>query len=123
VHPTLPYLSQGAAITVEDAAVLGQVLTEPISLSAALAKYQALRKPRSTEVVRAATRQQGWYHLPDGEKQQMRDAMIGSEQSMEGDPFLWREPTFAPWLYGYNAYAEAKKQTEAVSGYSNGLKN
>ncbi|OQV09877.1 FAD binding domain-containing protein [Cladophialophora immunda] len=123
VHPTLPYLSQGAAITVEDAAVLGQVLTEPISLSAALAKYEALRKPRTTEVVRAATRQQGWYHLPDGEKQQMRDAMIGAPMSMEGDPFLWREPTFAPWLYGYDAYAEAKKQAGQVNGFANGSSN
>jgi salicylate hydroxylase len=122
-HPTLPYLSQGAGIAVEDAAVLGQLLTEHVSLSEALAKYEALRKPRTAEVVNAATRQQYWYHLPDGDAQRERDAMIGAEVSVEGDPFLWREPAFAPWLYGYDAHKEAEKAMGQSTTYANGAAN
>ena len=123
VHPTLPYLSQGAAITIEDAAILGFVLTENVPLSAALGKYEALRKPRTTAVVRAATRQQKYYHMQDGEAQQKRDSMIGAEISPEDDPFLWRERTFAPWLYGYDAYAEAKANSGTGSLYANSWRN
>lgn len=120
VHPSLPYLSQGAGMALEDAAVLGQVLSEDIPLAAALAKYEALRRPRSTKVVRAAKGQQHWYHLPDGDEQQRRDAMIGAEVSCEGDPFLWREPIFSPWLYGYDAYKEATAAgIRTENGYAN----
>jgi salicylate hydroxylase len=121
VHPSLPYLSQGAGMALEDAAVLGDVLSENIPLTAALAKYEALRRPRSTKVVRAAKGQQRWYHLADGEEQQHRDAMIGAEQSCEGDPFLWREPVFSPWLYGYDAYKESREGVVNLgTGYVNG---
>lgn len=91
--------------------MLGHVLSENLPLPNALAKYEALRRPRTTRIVRAATAQQYWYHLHDGEEQQKRDAIIGAEDSCEGDPFLWREPTFAPWLYGYDAFKEAENAT------------
>ncbi|RDW63772.1 hypothetical protein BP6252_11317 [Coleophoma cylindrospora] len=123
VHPTLPYLSQGAGISLEDAAVLGQVLTEPISLSQALAKYEDLRRPRTTKIVKAATQQQYWYHLADGEAQKERDAIMGAEVSCIGDPFLWREPVFAPWLYGYDAYEEAHKVAGKSIVFANGNAN
>ncbi len=123
VHPTLPYLSQGAGISLEDAAVLGQVLSEPLPLAAAIKKYEALRQPRTTKIVHAATRQQYWYHLPDGAAQQGRDAVMGAPQSRIDDPFLWREPVFAPWLYGYDAYAEAKKAAGPTAGCANGKEN
>ena len=115
VHPTLPYLSQGAGISLEDAAVLGHVLSEGIPLGSALIKYEELRRPRTTKIVRAATSQQYWYHLHDGEAQRERDAIIGAEQSCEGDPFLWREPSFAPWLYGYDAFKEAENATSKLT--------
>ncbi|CAK7237313.1 hypothetical protein SBRCBS47491_009933 [Sporothrix bragantina] len=123
VHPTLPYLSQGAGISLEDAAVLGQVLTESIPLAEAIKKYESLRQPRTTKIVHSATRQQFWYHLADGPKQQERDAIMGQEVSPIDDPFLWREPVFAPWLYGYDAYAEAKKAAGNSAGFANEKKN
>ncbi|KAL2208517.1 putative salicylate hydroxylase [Sarocladium strictum] len=113
VHPTLPYLSQGAAMAVEDAAVLGLVLdsktSDDSSLGEALRRYESLRRPRSTKIVRAATSQQHWYHLTDGDEQERRDQLMGAEESVEGDPFLWRAPSFAPFLYGYDAFEEVKK--------------
>jgi len=115
VHPTLPYLSQGAGISLEDAAVLGHVLTKPTTLSEALSRYEDLRRPRTTKIVKAATQQRYWYHLSDGEAQRARDAMMGAEISCPGDPFLWREPVFAPWLYGYDAYDEAEKSFDKAN--------
>ena len=125
VHPTLPYLSQGAGISLEDAAVLGHILAQRIPLSEAIVQYEALRRPRTTKIVAAATAQQYWYHLHDGEAQKHRDTVMGAEVSCEGDPFLWREPTFAPWLYGYDAYAEAEKAVEQglSLGFANGTAN
>ena len=122
VHPSLPYLSQGAAMALEDASVLGHILadidTEKNALSEALANYVALRQPRTTKIVRAATGQQYWYHLHDGEEQMRRDSMMGADVSCEGDPFLWREPVFSPWLYGY----DTRKEVEAIrNGNGTGL--
>lgn len=48
---------------------------------------------------------------------------MAKEVSPGDDPFLWREPVSAPWLYGYDAYAEAKKATGNSAGSFNGLKN
>jgi salicylate hydroxylase len=67
--------------------------------------------------------QQYWYHLHDGKEQEKRDAMIGAEVSCEGDPFLWREPTFAPFLYGYDVFKGAGAVTAHSSVYTNGEAN
>ena len=99
-------------MAIEDAALLGLVLSERIDLSAALAKYATLRQPRTSKIVRAATGQQYWYHLHDGEEQRERDEKIGAEVSCEGDPFLWREPFFAPFLYGYDVRTEVDKYSK-----------
>src|SRR3546814_10162997 len=49
-HPMLPYLSQGAAMAIEDGYVLGTALSADTSVSEALQHYEALRKPRTSEV-------------------------------------------------------------------------
>jgi salicylate hydroxylase len=63
-HPVLPYLAQGAALAIEDAAVLASALAaqrhDPAS---AFVLYEASRRPRATRLQRAS-RQFGWiYHL------------------------------------------------------------
>jgi len=54
-HPTLPFLAQGASMGLEDAWVLADALATHASPAAALAAYQAKRKPRTTRIVAAAT--------------------------------------------------------------------
>ena len=63
-HPMLPFLAQGAAMAVEDAAVLAGSLARAADPGAALRAYEAARRPRTTAV-------QGWsrlnarlFHLP-----------------------------------------------------------
>ena len=51
-HPTTPNLGQGACQALEDAVVLAHCLSEKQPIEAALRKYERLRLPRTTEIVR-----------------------------------------------------------------------
>lgn len=65
VHPTLPFLAQGANMALEDAFVLRRCLQEGGDLPASLAAYQAARLPRCRRIVQASGRAAGIYHLRD----------------------------------------------------------
>ena len=62
-HPTLPFLAQGASMGLEDAWVLAESLATHDSPAAALAAFQAARKPRTTRIVGAANANARAYHL------------------------------------------------------------
>lgn len=62
-HPTLPFLAQGAGMALEDAWVLSHLLATHDSPAAALAAYQAARKPRTSRIVAAANDNARAYHL------------------------------------------------------------
>jgi salicylate hydroxylase len=63
-HPMLPFLAQGAAMAIEDAAVLaGEFARSPDDPSAALRNYEAARAPRTARVQRAARENDFRYHL------------------------------------------------------------
>ena len=64
-HPTLPFLAQGAAMAVEDAAVLASCLGtgQP---EAALRRYEKLRQARTAMVQRLSRRNAKLFHLPAG---------------------------------------------------------
>lgn len=65
-HPTLPFLAQGANMALEDAFVLARCLAEDADPRASLARYQALRSPRTARIVQAATDNATNYHLRPG---------------------------------------------------------
>ncbi len=62
-HPTLPFLAQGAVMALEDAWVLAEALASHDGDAAALAAYQAVRRPRCTRIVEAANKNARNYHL------------------------------------------------------------
>jgi salicylate hydroxylase len=63
-HPMLPFLAQGAAMAIEDAAVLARELSvSPDDGVAALRRYEAARRPRTTRVQQAARHNDFHYHL------------------------------------------------------------
>ena len=70
VHPTLPYMAQGAAMAIEDAAVLSRSLSLGLSLDHALKTYQKNRAQRAARVVMESTEMADLYHISD--KQQMK---------------------------------------------------
>jgi salicylate hydroxylase len=93
-HPMFPFLGQGAAQAVEDAAVLaGCLATSRSDPAAALIRYEAIRKPRATRVQMLSHARQHTNHLPDGPEQQARDASFAHE-----DPLAHNA-----WIYGHDA--------------------
>ncbi|MCJ1400746.1 hypothetical protein MMC11_003954 [Xylographa trunciseda] len=109
-HATLPYLAQGAAMAVEDGAVLGALFSQiahPSQLKDLLLIYERIRKQRTTKVVTGSTHARDIYHCPDGDVQQERDRQFREEAPFEGFPNRFSDPAFQPWLYGYDAYREA----------------
>ncbi|MGE0226857.1 MAG: FAD-dependent monooxygenase [Acetobacteraceae bacterium] len=76
-HPMTPYMAQGAATSIEDAAVLARCLdgVDPDGVAAAFRRYEATRKPRTSEI-QATSAQNTWL----------------------------RGATNADWVYGYDAW-------------------
>ena len=62
-HPMLPFLSQGAAMAIEDAYVLAAALAAQDEVGAALAQYEALRRPRTARVQLESRERGRTYHL------------------------------------------------------------
>ena len=63
-HPMLPFLAQGAAMAIEDAAVLAAHLAQmPDDPARAMQLYERERRPRTAKVQRAARSNAKVYHL------------------------------------------------------------
>jgi salicylate hydroxylase len=93
-HPMLPYLAQGAAMAIEDAAVAAQCLARmPDDAAAALRAYCAIRRVRTAKVQRLASRNGARYHLA-GARARLRDTAL----RMIGGPRLLRH---YDWLYDW----------------------
>jgi salicylate hydroxylase len=75
---------------VEDAAVLGSVLTgiTPDDIPAALARYAALRQPRAARVQAASRANARLWHMPDGPEQESRDAGL-AEGGADFESYRW----------------------------------
>lgn len=116
-HPMLPYMSQGAAMAVEDAAVLGKCLRyihgNKSQIPTALVIYERLRKQRASQVQEASRINGIIWHFEDGKRQEARDR--GSEAEVKGRHFVtstnqWSDPTTQLWLYAYDAEEEVRRR-------------
>jgi salicylate hydroxylase len=75
-HPMLPYLAQGAAQAIEDAAALAAAAAaNPNHTSAALARYSAARVARTRKIQEGARTQGQIYHM-SGAKAFARDLVL-----------------------------------------------
>jgi salicylate hydroxylase/6-hydroxynicotinate 3-monooxygenase len=76
-HPMTPYMAQGAAMAIEDAAVLSRCLqgVDRDGVAEAFLRFEATRKPRTSRV-QASSRTNTWL----------------------------RDPTDPDWVYGYDAW-------------------
>lgn len=89
-HPMLPYLAQGAAMALEDAAVLASCVAAQGDWASALQHYQRQRKARCERVVATARRNGRIFHLAPPWSL-ARDALL----ALKGTEVLGM-----PWLYG-----------------------
>lgn len=114
-HPMPPYMSQGAAIAVEDAGALAEAIDQVDNaedLPNALRVWEAVRIHRSSQMQEASLIHGKIWHFPDGPLQQARDEAMKPE--VEGRQFVsspnqWSDPTTQRWCYGYDAEWEVKK--------------
>jgi salicylate hydroxylase len=98
-HAMLPFAAQGAAMAIEDAAVLAKCLSEKsnqgaLAPSSALKRYVRLRRPRVARVQRSARQAGRIYHLP-GPLALARDLVIKAMgpsrmQSRQDWIYKWR---------------------------------
>jgi salicylate hydroxylase len=93
-HPMLPYLAQGAAMAIEDAAVLAQRLADtPDDPELAMRRYERQRRWRTARAQRAARRNGRVYHM-GGTQAFLRTLAL---LAMGGQRLLTRYD----WLYGW----------------------
>ena len=100
-HPMAPFLAQGAAQAIEDAAALAHVFCRHQGVNEALRAYSRKRVARATRVQISALRQGRLYHL-DGKFAAARDAMIrltGSEGLRIGYDWLYGDRSGPGSLY------------------------
>ncbi|MFI6564360.1 FAD-dependent monooxygenase [Streptomyces sp. NPDC050534] len=95
-HPMFPFFAQGAAQSIEDAAVLARCLAaSPDDPEQALRRYESARIPRTTRLQEISHARRDVNHLPDGPEQETRDTALAAS-----DPLVT-----AGWIYGHDAEA------------------
>ncbi len=93
-HPLLPFLASGGVMAIEDAAVLAaEAAKSPTDLTAAFARYEAVRRPRVERVMKASQRMGEIYHMR-GAMRFARNAVMSTTPS---SLLLARND----WLYGF----------------------
>ena len=83
---TQPYRAQGAAMAIEDAAVLGSLfshLSHDSQIPILLKAYENLRLERTAKTQASSRRNQRIFHLPDGPDQQARDILMSEAMELE----------------------------------------
>ena len=90
-HPTLPFMAQGAAMAIEDAAVLAACLKQASETETMLRRYEDLRRERTAGVQLGSRRNATVFHLSGlAAKARNLAAKRSAGKAMDG-------------LYGYNA--------------------
>jgi salicylate hydroxylase len=87
-HPMLPFLAQGAAQAIEDAAVLAECVGSA-DLPAGLRRYEDVRRPRASRIQRMSWENNVGYHLPDGPEQRARDRAMRGGEAFALDAISW----------------------------------
>ncbi|MBA5777627.1 FAD-dependent monooxygenase [Stappia sp. F7233] len=94
-HAMLPFVAQGAAMAIEDAAILGQCFDRNENAAQALVAYEAARRERADRVLRVARDNDGIYHM-GFPLSLARDAVLSR---ISPERLLSRYD----WLYGWEA--------------------
>ncbi|MCS6759391.1 MAG: FAD-dependent monooxygenase [Candidatus Devosia euplotis] len=97
-HAMVPFQAQGAAMGIEDAAVLAPLLITQPDAETAFGRYQTIRQQRVARVARTSMSNGTVFHMP-WPLTLARDLVIASQGSHEHLRRL-------AWLYSYDAQAE-----------------
>jgi salicylate hydroxylase len=108
-HGMVPYMSEGAAMAVEDGAALSAILSvisHKSELGKALGVYEKERIKRTSQMQQASLINGRIWHFKDGPEQRARDESMRVE--VQGGKVWesanqWSDPVTASWCYGYDA--------------------
>lgn len=100
-HPTLPFMAQGAVMAIEDAWLLAACLDGLPDHAGALARFEALRRPRVTRIVAAANANARNYHLCGARRLAAHGALRLAGWLAPG-----RVLSRFDWIYDYDPLAE-----------------
>jgi len=114
-HPTLPHLSQGAAMAIEDGAVLAEVVSrmppdrihDPETVTKTLKVYELLRKPHCSALVDLATHSGRILHLGEGKAKEERDREFRQNGKTGSVPDKWASPDVQKMIYSHDCVQEA----------------
>lgn len=111
-HAMVPYMSEGAAMAVEDGAALAEILslvTSSAQLHDALRVFEQVRILRTGQMQEASLVNGKLWHFADGPEQRARDAAMRAEveeKPVKESPNQWTDPLTSTWAYGYDAEKE-----------------
>ena len=118
----LPYMSQGAAMAVEDGAALAVALScinSRDETKTALEIWARERKQRSGMMQEASMVNAMLWHFSDGPEQRARDAAMRPEvegKSFVASPNQWSDPQTQTWAYGYDAEEAMARRWKLETG-------
>ena len=92
-HAPLPFMAQGAAMAIEDAACLSLCLSEEKDYAVSFNKFEKLRKARTEKVLKMSAQNGRVFHL-SGLSAKMRDVVL-----------KFYKPRLNDFLYGYNVFS------------------
>ena len=96
-HPMIPFMGQGGAQAIEDAAAITACLLQcGDDVEAALKLYETVRLPRATQIQNGSWDNKTRFHMPDGPAQEERDAQMAKGMTD------WSYKAVA-WVYGHDA--------------------
>lgn len=113
-HATLPYLAQGAAMAIEDAAVLGFTLSQLTSLNELpdlLEFFYEARVERVHAIQRGSFTNRSFIHMRDDDQLDMR-RIVFTAGDYPSSSNLLGNTLFQDWLYGYDALLDTRKKWE-----------
>ncbi|KAF2753652.1 FAD/NAD(P)-binding domain-containing protein [Pseudovirgaria hyperparasitica] len=111
VHAMLPYVAQGAAQAIEDAAVLGTCLSQISDIPQVLSIYERVRKARAEFIQNSASTMRTVLHYEDGVDQEKRDAIMRAPRIAGWKhPDLWADAEYQNTVWGYDVIAETQRE-------------
>ncbi|TVY53818.1 FAD-dependent monooxygenase OpS4 [Lachnellula cervina] len=119
-HSMLPYVAQGAANAMEDAAVLMTAFTCTADVPSALRIYEAVRKERAEKIAASAAATGQSLHLLNGPEQQKRDEAIRNagkekqEKNTDHDD-KWRDASWQDYMWRVDVMRETLEKWEELT--------
>ncbi|GKT85390.1 3-hydroxybenzoate 6-hydroxylase 1 [Colletotrichum tofieldiae] len=100
-HPTLPHLSQGAAMAIEDGSVVAEA-------------YELSRRDWTSQLVNMAFLSGKQLHLGEGKAKEERDRMFAEHKSAGAVPDKWASPDVQRMIYTNDCVANIQRDFDEL---------